>query len=75
MTNNNSPKLPDAYHPNAVERNVTEAQNAALESLGLSDKVQQQGMEALSTEEAAEVAQATVERLEAFESNVNMMSE
>ncbi|MGB8953958.1 MAG: hypothetical protein WCC10_01170 [Tumebacillaceae bacterium] len=75
MTNNNSPKLPDAYHPNAVELHVTEAQNAALNSLGLSDKVQQQGMEALSTEEAAEVAQATVERLDAFQSNVNMMSE
>lgn len=75
MTNQNSPKLPDAHHPNAVELNIAAAQNAALQSLGLADKVQQQGVEALSTEEAAEVAQATVERLDAFQSNVNMMSE
>ena len=75
MTNNNRPQLPDAYHPNAVEMNVTEAQNAAVESLGLTEKVQQEGLNALSTEQAAEVAQATVERLEAFQSNVNLMSE
>jgi hypothetical protein len=72
---NNTPSIPEVDHPNAVELNVDQVRQQALESLGLSDKVAKQGMEALSTEQAAQVGQAMADRLEALQSNVNMQSE
>jgi hypothetical protein len=68
-------KIPDPYHPNAVETHVENFRQEALQSLGLDQKVAQYGLEALSEEEAAQVGQATAERLQALKANVNQQSE
>jgi hypothetical protein len=68
-------QIPDAYHPNAVELNVEEARQAALESLNLSNKVVQEGLDALTSEQAAEVGQKMTEYLNAYASNTNQQAE
>lgn len=67
--------IPDAYHPNAVELHVEEARQSAIEAAGLTDKVANQGFDALSSEEVAQVGQAMNERLATYAANVNQHSE
>jgi hypothetical protein len=62
-------------HPNAVELNVDQAQQAALESLGLANVVAQEGMEALTSDQAAEVGQRMTEYLDSLASNIDQRAE
>jgi hypothetical protein len=67
--------LPEVYHPNALDLHMDEIREQATASLGLSDKVEAEGYEALDDQEAAQLGQAIADRSEALLSNVNQQSE
>ncbi|HEU4964784.1 MAG TPA: hypothetical protein VFV52_13140 [Bacilli bacterium] len=71
----NNFEFPEVYHPNQVDLHLDEARQEALQSLGLADKVAEQGLDALTTEEAAQVGQALADRYEALASNITAQSE
>ncbi|ASS74741.1 hypothetical protein CIG75_06975 [Tumebacillus algifaecis] len=65
--------IPDAYHPNKVDLHLEEVQQQVLEQFGLSEQVEQQGMESLSAEQAAAVGLAMSKGFESLASPADQL--